>query len=400
MKILFLTLAKIDDIEQSGIYPDLLRKFRKENHEVTIVCPHERRFGLPTRLIEKNGVKILNVWSPNIQKTNTFEKGITTVIIEYLFLHGIKKRLKYIDFDLILYSTPPITFTNLIIKLKKLSGAKTYLLLKDIFPQNAVDLSLINSKSIIYKYFRRKEKLLYKISDYIGCMSAANLEYILINNNEISINKIEINPNSIEIKLDTNLINFKNSIFIKYNIPTNKIIFLFGGNLGIPQGINYLKKNIQNCVSISEIYFLIIGDGTEFFEIYNWIKNENILNAKIIKEIPKIDYDQITQYSQVGLIFLNPKFTIPNFPSRVLSYMQNKLPIICATDSTTDIGTIASNNDFGFSCLTSDYDSFFNFAVKLLDNKLREKMGDNSYKYLIKEYNVEISYKKIIDKFN
>ena len=80
--------------------------------------------------------------------------------------------------------------------------------------------------------------------------------------------------------------------------------------------------------------------------------------------------------------------------------MQNKLPIICATDSTTDIGTIASNNDFGFSCLTSDYDSFFNFAVKLLDNKLREKMGDNSYKYLIKEYNVEISYKKIIDKFN
>ena len=34
-------------------------------------------------------------------------------------------------------------------------------------------------------FFKKKEKHLYKISDYIGCMSPANKEYIVLNNQEI-----------------------------------------------------------------------------------------------------------------------------------------------------------------------------------------------------------------------
>jgi aspartate 1-decarboxylase len=54
-------------------------------------------------------------------------------------------------------------------------------MLKDIFPQNAVDLGMIKTtgiKSLLYKYFRRKEKGLYFISDRIGCMSQANVDYV------------------------------------------------------------------------------------------------------------------------------------------------------------------------------------------------------------------------------
>ena len=73
MKILFLTLAKIDNIETQGIYTDLLRKFRDNGHEVTIVSPIERKYGTKTNYIYNKGVGILNVWTTNIQKTNLFE---------------------------------------------------------------------------------------------------------------------------------------------------------------------------------------------------------------------------------------------------------------------------------------------------------------------------------------
>lgn len=396
MKILFLTLARIDSIEVQGIYPDLLRKFRDNGHEVTIVSPAERKYGNKTKYIQDGDVKILNVWTTNIQKTNLLEKGITTFFLEFYYYKAIKKYVNYKDVDLILYSTPPITFTYLIKRLKEASNAKTYLLLKDIFPQNAVDLNLLKQGGILYNYFRKQEKLLYKISDFIGCMSPANLNYVLENNPEIEKKKLEVNPNSIELKGSS--FGLETDLYIKYNIPRNRVIFIFGGNLGIPQGIDFLKANIAYCKSIKEAFFLIVGDGTEYNNFSHWIQTEGILNALLIKELPKSEYDEIIKLSHVGLIFLNPRFTIPNFPSRILSYMQNCLPVICATDLVSDIGEIAVNNNFGYKCLTSDSKAFFDYVVKLSDKNLRIIMGKNGFEFLSNEYTVENSYNKIIEK--
>ncbi len=396
MRILFLTLARIDSIEDQGIYTDLLRKFRDIGHEVIIVCPTERKYGYKTEFIQKGGVEILKVWTTNIQKTNLIEKGITTLFIEFYYFKEIKKYVNYRNVDLILYSTPPITFTYLIKQLKKVSNAKTYLLLKDIFPQNAVDLNLMKLGGLLYKYFRKQEKTLYKISDHIGCMSPANLKYVLDKNPEIEKNKLEVNPNSIEVK--EKVLKFNLDLYSKYKIPKNKVIFIFGGNLGIPQGIDYLIANIKYCKSIREAFFLVIGNGTEYNKLRNWIRTEETSNVLLIQELPKSEYDDIIKLSHVGLIFLNPLFTIPNFPSRILTYMQNRLPVICATDLITDIGEIAVKNKFGYQCLTSDFQSFRSYLIKLLDNDLRSELGNNGFKFLKNEYCVENSCHKILDK--
>jgi glycosyltransferase involved in cell wall biosynthesis len=229
-------------------------------------------------------------------------------------------------------------------------------------------------------------------------MSPANLNYVLDHNPDLTKYKIEINPNSIEIKEGLSIKNPRT--YRKYNIPSDKIIFIFGGNLGIPQSINLLKEHISYCKSIEKAFFLIVGDGTEYENFKNWIQTDAVKNVLLIKELPKMEYDEIIAISHVGLIFLNPNFTIPNFPSRILSYMQNKLPVICATDIITDIGTIASENGYGYSCLTNDLESFYNFVTKLLDGNLREEMGNKAFKYLNKEYSVESSYYKIIEKLN
>jgi len=363
---------------------------------VTIVSPTERKYGNKTKYIQEGGVRKLNVWTTNIQKTNLLEKGFTTLFLEFYYYKAIRKYINYIDVDLILYSTPPITLTNLINRLKKASNAKTYLLLKDIFPQNAVDLNLLKYGGILHNYFRKQEKVLYKISDFIGCMSQANLNYVLEHNPEIIKNKVELNPNSLEI--NENIYISRESVFKKYNIPEDKIIFIFGGNLGAPQGVDLLMKHIAYCKSIKEAFFLIVGNGTEFNKFKVWIEAEDVNNALLIKELPKLEYDEIISFSHVGLIFLNPNFTIPNFPSRILSYMQHGLPVICATDLVTDIGEIASENKFGYKCFTSDFQSFFDFVVKLLNKDLRTKMGKNGYQFLLNEYNVENSYNIIMNK--
>ncbi len=143
MNILFLTVVGINNIAERGIYSDLMRHFRDNGHNVYITCPIERRFKRSTNVKSDDGILILNVKTFNIQKTNLIEKGIGTLLIERQFLNAIKRNFNNVKFDLVLYATPPITFTKVVQYIKKKDKAKSYLLLKDIFPQNAVDMKMI-----------------------------------------------------------------------------------------------------------------------------------------------------------------------------------------------------------------------------------------------------------------
>ncbi len=398
MKVLFLTLARINDINDRGIYPDLLKKFRDEGHDVTIVAPIERKYGKATSFTKNNGVTILNAWTTNIQKTNILEKGLTTLLIEYFFLFAIKKYLNYNKIDLILYSTPPITFTNLIIWLKKKNNAKTYLLLKDIFPQNAVDLKMLNKNNLLYSYFRKKEKKLYQLSDHIGCMSEYNKKYILEHNSWINEKKIEVNPNS--IYLDDNENNSNKITEIINFIPKNKVIFVYGGNLGKPQGLNFLLEIIEDSIQNSDAYFIIVGSGTESKRIFDWFSINKPSNALLINHLSHQKYNELLQYCHVGLVFLHPDFTIPNYPSRILTYMENKLPILFGIDDNTDVGKEAEEQNYGFSCLNGDLLKFRNYIQLLTsDAKLREQMGENGFARLKRDFNVNYSYKMIMSHF-
>ena len=399
MNIIFLTLSRISNIEERTIYADLMRKFRDEGHQVYVVSPSERRLGLKTSLSNEKGVHILNVKTLNVQKTNVIEKGVGTFLLERQYRSAIQKYLKNVKFDLIIYSTPPITFTNVVKFLKKQNpGAISYLLLKDIFPQNAIDLGIFSKKSVFYRYFRRKEKALYQASDYIGCMSPANVAYLRTHNRDYPERRIEEAPNSIELR--NKELRDKKSIRDKYGLPMDQTIFIYGGNLGKPQGIDYLINCLDDNKYRNDCFFVIVGNGTEYGKLEAWVdgqNNKSELNVKLMKGLPKEEYDQLVQACDVGLIFLDHRFTIPNYPSRLLTYMENQMPVICATDVNTDVGKIAEQNGYGYWCESINPLSFTVLVNRFLSNPERIKsMGEKGYAYLQKNYLVENTYQTIM----
>lgn len=397
MNLVFLTISRVQDINERGIYTDLMRKFRNEGHQVYIVCPYERQYHKPTSLHVQDGIHVLGVRTLNIQKTNIIEKGIGTVLLESQFQRAIQHYLSTVTFDLILYSTPPITFTNVVKYLKKKDPkAISYLLLKDIFPQNAVDLQMFSKHSLFYRYFRNKEIRLYKNSDYIGCMSPANVDFVLRHNSFISPEQIEVAPNSIELKQENKSVN-REEIRRKYNLPVDKPIFIYGGNLGKPQGIDFLIQCLDTNSQRQDCHFLIVGNGTEYHKLEAWYKSKRSNNVSLFTRLPKADYDILVQSCDVGLIFLDYRFTIPNYPSRLLSYLEYKMPIITATDPNTDIGRIAEENGYGFGCESNQVSAFTQCVNKYVESpELMTSMGEKGYQFLVNNYLVEHTYTKII----
>jgi len=400
MNILFLTLHSINSLSDRGIYTDLLRKFQEEGNTIHIVCPNERRFKQNTEFSINERLNLLKVKTLNIQKSSLIEKGLATLSIEYQYLFAIKKYFKTIKFDLLLYSTPPITFTKIIEFIKKRDGAYSYLLLKDIFPQNAVDMKMIKKNSIIHKCFLHKEKKLYQLSDKIGCLSEANLEYLKKHNSYLDFKKIEINPNTISPKFINYSSYEKENIKSKYGIPINKKIFIYGGNLGKPQGLDFLLETIL-LTKRSDVYFLIIGSGTEFTGIQKWFEKLQPENALLMASLPKNDYDKLLAACDVGLIFLSRNFTIPNYPSRLLSYLEMKMPVIAATDPNTDIGMDIEKNKSGFAIISGDSRAMHNAINKLMDNISNfNEMKDNSWEFLNRDFHADRSFKLIMQSKN
>lgn len=402
MNVIFLTLVRINDIEERGIYQDLMRKFRDEGHQVYIVTAVEKRLGQETSLVDIHGVKILNVKTLNVQKTNIVEKGIGTLLIESQFKSAIKNHLGNVKFDLITYSTPPITFTNVVKYLKRKNPqAISYLQLKDIFPQNAVDMKMFGDKSVFNWYFKKKEKALYEASDYIGCMSPANVDFLLKHNPEIDDKRVEVAPNSIELKEDDVLNDpgqFKAARFYirkKYDLPLDKPVFIYGGNLGKPQGIDYLVKCLDANKNRTDCHFVVVGSGTEYPRLEAWYNANLNLNVKLMKGLPKADYDLLVRSCDVGMIFLDHRFTIPNYPSRLLSYLEYKMPVVCATDVNTDIGKIAEENGYGYWCESVKPEDFTALVDKLLAAD-RKAMGERGYEFLKENYLVEHTYNAIM----
>ena len=400
MNILFLTMAQMLDINNYGIYTDLMRKFANEGHNVHIATSLQRRTRLNTHIINTNNVHILGIKTLNVTKTNTIEQGVGQILLEYQFINAIKKYWVNTHFDLILYSTPPITFTNVIKYLKqKNPTAVTYLLLKDIFPQNAIDLGMLTEsgiKGILYSFFRRKEKELYRISNHIGCMSPANVQYVLKHNPEVNPQQVEIAPNSCDC-ITTTIVN-KDDIRNKFKLPTNKTILIYGGNLGKPQSIPILLDCLKANANHEKCHFVVIGNGTEYNRIDTWVNAEKPSSVSLFQSLSKQEYNELAIACDVGLIFLDYRFNIPNYPSRLLSYLTNNKPILAATDVNCDLGYIAEKNGYGY-WVPSNSVSEFNKALEQIINSDLDAMGKKGYQFYLDNYTIQHTYNAIMKHF-
>lgn len=389
MKILYIATSFPEPDKGSTIYTDLAEALHEAGHEITVVVSEEIKNLTHTQMRKERGFDVLRIVTGNYYDVGFIEKGITTLKIPIIMKRGISKFLKSKEYDFILFESPPVTNASLVKWAKQKFNCPSYLMLKDIFPQNAVDLGVIRKDGIIYKYFKRKEKRLYQVADIIGCMSEANKQYIINHNSWLNQDKVEIFPNTKKIKGKNYYV--KKEFRKKNFIPDDACVFLFGGNMGKPQYIDLLCEAILELKDEEKIYFIFVGRGTERYKLENTIKKHNIKNAMIMGNLPRDEYEQILCECDVGLIILDPRFTIPNFPSRILSYMEYAKPILAATDNVSDIKKLIEDANCGEWVWSGDKAVFINKIMQMSRNYDLTTKGKNGLKFFEKNFTVEKS---------
>jgi glycosyltransferase involved in cell wall biosynthesis len=392
MKVLFLMFAFPDMNKSFNLYTAIVQEFHQNGHEVYVLAPEmESR---KTAIHKEAGINVLRIKTLPIKNVPNYLKGIANVFLPYQFGRALRKCYPNVQFDLIISPTPPITLVDIAAKLKVKYKAIFYLILRDIFPQNAVDLGFMKKKGLIHFYFRKKEKKLYEAADHIGCMSDRNINYIVSNNPTINKSKLHVLRNY--QVLYTQYGNKDIRIRAKYNL-LDKFVVVFGGNMGKAQQLENVLKLAIACQEFKDVIFLLLGDGLQMSKLEIDIQQSGIKNIVIRKTIAKQEYQDLISTCDIGLISLHKDFTIPNIPSKSLDYFNVGLPVLASIDAATDYGQILDDANAGLWSYAGDNEAFkSNFDRLYFNQDLRKTLGENGRKYFETYLTTDIAYQTII----
>lgn len=391
MKILFTLLRMPADINNGGMYSDLFMEFKKNGHDVTVMAGSQDE----TCLYEEQGVRFLKVKSmPVLYVKNLIKKGIGMATLPWYFKRAYKKYLKNEQFDWIVMPTPPITLIDVVKYIKKRSGARLYMILRDIHPQSSASLGEIRYKWMV-DYLYRRSDLGYRLSDIVGCMSPANISFI---------QKEHKIPSTTRCTVLYNWMNYQpyekedfSDLRKKFNLE-GKFIVLFGGNLGLGQCVENIADLAAHYINNDNIRFVIIGKGVKKDTLQQMAKEQHLCNMIFMDFMPRNEYLRFVKSADLGLISIHGNNAAPTCPSKVLSYMSLKIPVLALINKNNDYGLILEEKaKAGYWAVASDKEKVYSLFDKIYaDAQLRERMGENGYRFFCENLTTEKVFAEMI----
>ena len=392
MKLLLIIDDYLPDSTKVGakMMHELALELKNNGHEISVLTPKPmQKESLTVQKID--GINVLFFRSGRIKNVGKIRRAINESLLSYQAFKYAKKYLKENSYNGIIYYSPSIFFGSLVRKLSNLWNCQSYLILRDIFPQWAVDNKLLKENSLAHLYFNFFEKINYKSADRIGVMSPSNLEFFKSKN--INTSKFEVLYNwsqIIDVPEAEN--NFRKKLKLE-----NKIVLFYGGNIGHAQQminlINLAKKFTKN----SSVHFLFVGEGDEVELLLKEVSNNKLKNITYLPPVNQNTYFEMLNEFDIGMFSLHSGHKTHNFPGKLLGYMSYSKPILGCVNDGNDLADVVNSAKAGIVVTSKDELGLYEAAKTLIDSKsIRNKMGVNGRELLLNKFSVETISKQII----
>jgi glycosyltransferase involved in cell wall biosynthesis len=365
-------------------------EFLKRGHEVSVVTP-QPDLKEPYSIAAIGRIDVCLFRCGSVKNVGKVRRAINETLMPHHAWKALRNYFKENPHDLIICYSPSIFWGPLVVKLKKLWNAPGYLILRDFFPQWAIDIKLMRSGSIVAKYLRYFERINYDAADMIGLMSAKNLEWF--EKRVQTDKKLEVLYNW---AADEPASSDRNYYRLKYGLA-DQVVFFYGGNIGQAHDMMNIVRLARNIAHETTAHFVLVGRGDEVELVRAAVKEFQLKNITLLPAVSQDEYKSMLAEFDIGLFTLHKEHTTHNFPGKLLGYMLQEKAILGSINPGNDLQSVVENANAGLIAINGDDDAFAASALKLLrDKPLRITMGKNAKQLLHDSFSVETAVNKIL----
>jgi len=338
---------------------DLSLEFVKQGHQTTVLIP-SADLDRPWLLEDLNGVQVLRLKAPRTKDIGYVRRTINEFLMPFAMLRNLRRSpFADIRWDGVVWYSPTIFLGPLANALKKGCGCRSYLIIRDIFPEWAVDMGLMG-RGLPYRFFKAIERYQYSVANVIGVQTPANLAY-LDDWASPPGRCVEVLQNWLAQAADVGC-----SISVADGPLVRRTIFVYAGNMGVAQGMDILLDLAERLRGRDDIGFLFVGRGSASQSLRDDSKARGLENVVFHDEIDPSEIPGLYAQCHIGIVALDPRHKTHNIPGKFLSYMQGGLPVLASINPGNDLAEIIAREGVGRVCTDHSVDTLECLAKNLV----------------------------------
>ena len=339
---------------------DLSQEMVRQGHNVTVMIPS---FDLKQPWLQEdmNGVQVLRLKAPRTKDIGYVQRTINEFLLPFIMLHNLRKStLANVRWDGVIWYSPTIFLGPLANALKKASACRSYLIIRDIFPEWAVDMGLMR-RGLPYRFFKAIERYQYSVADVIGVQTQGNSSYFDTWAKRCG-RRVEVLQNWLADAHDVG-----STISVANGPLVGRTVFVYAGNMGVAQGMDVLLDLAERLLGRRDIGFLFVGRGSDAQRLRGDAKARGLDNVVFHDEIDPAEIPGLYGQCHVGIVALDPRHKTHNIPGKFLSYMQAGLPVLASINPGNDLAELIQREGVGKVCTDHSADTLQRLAVELAD---------------------------------
>ena len=340
---------------------DLAQELVLQGHEPVVIIPTEDLGKVwATEILD--GVQVLRVSSPRTRGVSYVRRTLGETLLSFALLYGIRKSPFWtVQWDAIIWYSPSIFFGPLVAFLRSSSNCRSYLILRDVFPDWALDLGLLR-RGLVYRFFSWVARYQYSVADTIGVQSPSNIGY-LAHWVKRPGRRVEVLQNWLAVARNTG-----SSISIDSTILVGRTVFVYIGNMGVAQGMDILIDLAEGLKNRRDIGFLFVGRGSDVPRLRASAAERRLSNVLFHEEIDSREMPGLLAQCHIGLVALDPRHKSHNVPGKFLTYMQAGIPVLARLNVGTDMVALIEKERVGRVYVGGSLAAFQQIAEQLVDD--------------------------------
>jgi glycosyltransferase involved in cell wall biosynthesis len=340
---------------------DLVREFVRQGHDLTVLLP-DADLDQPWALENFDGAQVLRLRSPRTKDIGYLRRTIGEWLMPRAMWRNLRRSpLARQRWEAIVWYSPSIFHGPLVRALKRQSGCRGYLIIRDIFPEWAVDLRLLRP-GLAYRFFKWIARQQYDVADIIGVQTPGNLGYFEQWQEARKGRSLEVLQNWLGKPASALC-----PIRIEETPLAGRKILVHAGNMGVAQGTDILLDLADRMRARDDIGFLFVGRGNNGNRLRESAAVRGLDNVLFHDEIEPDEIPDLYVQCDAGIVALDPRHKSHNIPGKFLSYMQNGLPVLANLNAGNDLANLMRREDVGEVCETNSLDELEQRCIALVD---------------------------------